>query len=181
MDRHYESCPSCSKPKRKGAELCRKCKPSYERTAFHREFSRKLHLGKKKNYPTGGSLPGVAEKIRTSWTSEKRKLARGRGERMALSLEWRLRCGLPREKNPMWEDGRSVIPYARGWTWKAKEKAWKRAHGKCESCGGIPRDTHHKDFHKDNHSLENLIVLCRACHKNLHAAHLKQKKLAAVN
>ena len=73
----------------------------------------------------------------------------------------------------MREDGRAVLPYARGWSRKAKALAWERAGNRCEMCGLPPRDTHHKDFEKSNHDLENLQVLCRKCHKALHVAHLK--------
>lgn len=126
--------------------------------------------------PTGGSLPGVAAKIQAAWSQEKREAARARGLRMAQDREWRLRCGLPGEKNPMWEDGRAVIPYARGWSRKVKALAWERAGYRCEICqGDKPVDTHHKDFRKDNHALENLQVLCRKCHKRLHVEHLRQR------
>lgn len=78
----------------------------------------------------------------------------------------------------MWEDGRAQIPYARGWTRAVKQMAWERAGNRCEICQcDKPCDTHHKDFRKDNHVLENLQVLCRKCHKGLHAAHLKNKNL----
>lgn len=130
--------------------------------------------------PTGGSLPGVAEKIRKSWTREKREAARLRGMTKAQDQEWRLRCGQPGAMNPMWDDGRSVIPYARGWTRKVKAMAWERAGHRCEICrSDKPRDTHHKDFRKDNHSLENLQVLCRKCHKRLHAEKVKAAKTSA--
>src|SRR3990167_1855941 len=119
-----KKCPTCNGIMDGRSAQCRKCKPSYKRTEKHRQFSSFLWKGKPKNYPTGGSLPGVAEKIRSAWTKKMRKLAQQRGLRNAKNPEWRLRCGLPREKNPMWEDGRSVIPYARGWTRTVKAVAW---------------------------------------------------------
>jgi hypothetical protein len=150
-------------------------KPSYERTPETRQKMREAHLGKKKNYLAGGSLPGVAEKIRQAWTPEMREAARIRGLERAQNPEWRLRCGMPGDKNPMWEDGRSQIPYSPGWARKVKELAWERAGHRCEICGGAPRDTHHMDFQKNNHALDNLQVLCRKCHKRLHADHLRSK------
>jgi hypothetical protein len=130
-----------------------------------------------KTGPTGGSLPGVAEKIRQSWDQSKKDAARIRGNRFSQDPEWRLRCGQPGEKNPMWEDGRTQIPYARGWSRKVKALAWERAGHRCEICqSDKPCDTHHKDFRKDNHSLDNLQVLCRKCHKRLHAEKVRLSK-----
>ena len=119
----------------------------------------------------------VAEKIRRAWTPEKREAARRRGLENAKDQAWRLRCGLPGSMNPMWEDGRTQIPYARGWTRKAKTLAWERAGHRCEICrSDKPHDTHHKDFRKDNHDLSNLQVLCRKCHKGLHAERVRASK-----
>ena len=116
----------------------------------------------------------VAERIRKAWTPEMREAARLRGLKNAQQQEWRLRCGLPGSLNPMWEDGRTAIPYARGWARKVKALAWDRADHHCEICqSDKPHDTHHKDFRKDNHALENLQVLCRRCHKGLHAENLR--------
>lgn len=134
--------------------------------------------GRKKQHRSASERPEVAERIRQSWTLEKREAARIRGVRNAADLEWRLRCGRPGELSPTWEDGRTAIPYARGWTRRWKQQAWERAGHRCEICQcDKPRDTHHIDFRKDNHSLENLQVLCRACHKRLHAENLRSKNL----
>jgi 5-methylcytosine-specific restriction endonuclease McrA len=130
--------------------------------------------GTPKNRPSASTRPEVADKIRQWWTPERREAARQRGERFAVDPEWRQRCGSPGEANPMWEDGRTQIPYARGWARKVKQLAWQRANYHCEICGSDkPHDTHHKDFRKDNHSLDNLQVLCRKCHKRLHVEHLR--------
>ena len=76
--------------------------------------------------------------------------------------------------NPMWENGRSQIPYARGWTRKVKLIALERANHQCEICqSNKTLDTHHIDYHKDNHDLSNLQVLCRKCHKKIHVEHLR--------
>ena len=130
------------------------------------------------SWPSASTRTEIAEKIRQTWTQEKRDAARLRGEKLALDAGWRLRCGMPGEANPMWEDGRTQIPYARGWARKVKQLAWNRAKNHCEICqSDKPHDTHNKDFRKDNHSLDNLQVLCRKCHKKLHVANLKNKNL----
>src|ERR1700733_6039523 len=170
-------CQSCGQPTRR--PLCRTCKPPYERTPERNLAMSVRTTGIPKVGPTGGSLPGVAEKIRKSWTPEKREAARIRGEALAADREWRLRCGRPGELSPTGEDGRTAIPYARGCTRNWKQAAWKRAKGRCELCQcDKPRDTHHIDFGKDNHALDNLQVLCRPCHKRLHAEHLRKGKAA---
>ena len=127
-------------------------------------------------FRSASTRPEIAEKIRQSWTQEKRDAARLRAAAAVQDPSWRLRCGSPGEKNPMWENGRAQIPYARGWARKVKQLAWDRAGGRCELCqSDKPCDTHHKDFRKDNHDLENLQVLCRKCHKRLHAEHRRSK------
>jgi hypothetical protein len=45
--------------------------------------------------------------------------------------------------------------------------------GKCEICGKKANTIHHKDETMDNHSLENLIVLCVSCHRMVHNAGYK--------
>jgi len=165
VERRRKRCPECNKK----FLLIR---PTYERTEETKTRISIAHKGKPKSYPTGGSIPGVAEKIRNAWNLEMRETARQRGLKNALDPEWRKRCGLPGDSNPMWEDGHAVIPYARGWTRKIKQLAWNRADNRCEICDSSkPRHTHHKDFRKDNHSLDNLQVLCDKCHKRLHVEH----------
>src|SRR6185436_16800327 len=163
VPRKVKRCPDCN-------QIFLRARPTYRRSPEHNQLMSVRTRGIPKTYLTGGSLPGVAEKIQAAWTDEMREAARLRGQALAQDREWRLRCGQPGEQNPMWEDGRSVIPYARGWAKKWKLQAWERAGYHCEIClGDKPVDTHHKDFRKDNHSLENLQVLCRKCHKRLHA------------
>ena len=47
----------------------------------------------------------------------------------------------------------------------------ERADGRCEYCGGIPGvDSHHikSRARGGTHDIENLILLCRACHRRVH-------------
>jgi len=45
----------------------------------------------------------------------------------------------------------------------------KEANGKCEACEEEAFCVHHLDGSVDNHSLDNLAVLCKKCHYILHA------------
>jgi len=38
----------------------------------------------------------------------------------------------------------------------------------CGACGGRANEAHHIDGSRDNHSPENLLSVCRSCHKKLH-------------
>lgn len=53
---------------------------------------------------------------------------------------------------------------------KQRIKLLKRSAGKCEICKEKQvEETHHIDDSKSKHRLDNLIILCRKCHKLLHA------------
>lgn len=136
-------------------------------------------IKKKNGWKSASTKPDIADKIRKAWTEEKKAAARERGIAFSLDPNWRHKIALSvsGEKNPMWENGRAVLPYGPGFGNKVKQLAWQRANYKCEICGSDkPRDTHHKDFGKTDHSLENLQVLCRKCHKRLHAEHRRKTK-----
>lgn len=67
------------------------------------------------------------------------------------------------------------------WWWKLKEgipnyeegKRWLRANFKnCEVCKQAPyEETHHVNMDHEDNRIENLMAVCRKCHKRLHAAH----------
>jgi hypothetical protein len=52
---------------------------------------------------------------------------------------------------------------------KARIPIIKRSKGKCEICGDIAYYVHHMDNTKSNHSLDNLIHVCRPCHHIFHS------------
>lgn len=169
-----KNCPTCSNLMHPRAEHCRKCKPFSEK---HRANISAALKGRTHKYHSGSVRPDVARKIIDYWTPERREEARQRGLRQAENLAWRLSCGRPGSASPTWEGGRTKIQYGRGWTPAWKRLVWKRANGRCELCQcDKPRDTHHIDFGKSNHASDNLLVLCRSCHKKIHAAHLQALK-----
>jgi len=155
---------------------CRSCQNAnpYERTPEHKGLQRELHLGKRHNYRSGGSLPGVAQKIAAAWTPEMRDAARQRGLEMVANPKDRLRFGRPGMLNANYLNGQSVVPYESGWTRKLKSQVLDRDHHQCQDCGKRPTrplHIHHKDFAKRKHALSNLIALCHQCHFARHAEH----------
>lgn len=71
------------------------------------------------------------------------------------------------ELNPRWNNG--VSQYPNHYELKKKRiEVLKRSFGKCEICGELAKIVHHVDGSKDNHSLDNLIALCKNCHIPLH-------------
>jgi len=174
MHRQSRLCRQCSfaDPEwRTKLSLARRGKPSYERTPDSRAKMSQALKGKKKNYRPASLRPEVAEKIRASWTPERREDARQRGLRFAADPEWRRRIGesVSGARNPMYQHGNSVIPYAPGWGRVNRRELRAAAHNRCQNCGAKGLlDIHHLDQAKDNHSRQNLVVLCRKCHKALH-------------
>jgi HNH endonuclease len=155
------------------SQQCRQCKPTYERTAEHRVKMSSVLQGKPHSWRSASTRPEVADKIRQTWTPEKREAARLRGLAMAADPDWRRRIGeaVSGARNPNWEDGRSQIPYAPGWGRVNRRAIREQAGHRCQRCGQQkPLDTHHKDGGKSDHSHENLEALCRKCHKAAHAA-----------
>lgn len=75
-----------------------------------------------------------------------------------------------------WSGG--TISYGIGW-WKIRRKARKRDQYRCQNCGsgsheiGRNPDVHHIDpvrnfaNPKDAHTLDNVITLCRSCHRDV--------------
>jgi hypothetical protein len=52
----------------------------------------------------------------------------------------------------------------------------------CEECGNTKNlDTHHIDMDKTNNEIENLILLCRSCHKNKHIGGEKNHRAKLKN
>jgi hypothetical protein len=76
-----------------------------------------------------------------------------------------------------WKGGKSFERYSQGWSEVIKEQVRERDGYKCIDCG-IPQeqlnmkignlDVHHLDLDKKNHTLDNLVSLCRGCHIRRH-------------
>jgi DNA-directed DNA polymerase III PolC len=81
-------------------------------------------------------------------------------------------------KNHGLQKGEKNINYVNGVTGKDVEsrKAMVEEHGeKCMECGSTKFiEQHHKDFNHSNNKKNNLILLCRKCHRNKHSHQLKR-------
>jgi len=141
-------CPKCGRPKSAEAELCRACKPTYERSPEHRRKLSKSLAGKAKPWLRGKKRPGHAKWMRDWWTPERRK------EMSDRQLA----------QNPL---ARYHGLSCRG------AKAVRQALSRCEKCGHDGSesrlDAHHRNGNKRDQSLANLVVLCHRCHMQLHS------------
>ena len=79
------------------------------------------------------------------------------------------------KNNPRWNGGVSEYPdhatMKRNRLIKLRE-----AKNQCEVCGAEAYCVHHLDESKDNHSLDNLAVVCFKCHGILHAGRDQVRK-----
>lgn len=60
--------------------------------------------------------------------------------------------------------------YLKSEAWRKKtDEVWKRDRGRCRRCGRSADDVHHLTYDRVYHeSLDDLIMLCRPCHKMDH-------------
>ncbi len=168
-------CPTCGGPMAPLASACRKCKPAYDRTPEHREKMAKALIGKPRPWLFGKKRPKVGRKIAAAWTDEMREEARQRGLLNAENREWltKIAESLSGSANPNFQNKGQSSPYSPGWGRGYRDRIRARAAGVCERCGTRPDyalDLHHRDMAKNDHSPENLMVICRSCHKLLHFA-----------
>lgn len=97
---------------------------------------------------------------------------RGRGWCSMHYMRW-LRWGSPYTVNE--RNGRPLVkglksPYLNLYLYKKNRIIKLRQSPICEYCHKKPATlTHHKDFKKDNHTIENLMSLCGSkCHGSIH-------------
>lgn len=77
---------------------------------------------------------------------------------------------LSKENSPLWKGGSAYGEYPPEFNTKFRAEIRKRDGFRCQDCGkkSIHLDVHHKDQNKKNSNPENLISLCRSCHKKEH-------------
>jgi 5-methylcytosine-specific restriction endonuclease McrA len=141
-------CPGCGQPMHPKAQMCRKCKPTYVRTAESRAAMSKATAGNPKPWLRGLERPDHSQTMKDWWTPERREAKR--------------------------QEMLKRNPDARYHGLSAKAAARLVASvGHCQRCdhdGSESRlGVHHRDRDKHNQSPENLEVLCHRCHMREHA------------
>jgi hypothetical protein len=130
------------------AQMCRKCKPSYQRTDEHRRKLSEALRGKPKPWLRGRKRPEHSETMKEWWTTERRDAKRA---------EMLKRSPLARYHGLSADGARAI----------------RDAAGRCESCDGDGSesrlDVHHRNGDKRDQRLANLAVLCHRCHMRLHS------------
>jgi hypothetical protein len=180
------ACIECNALVGRGVKRCPPCaasflkrRPTYQRTPEHRQRMTEATKGKPKQVPPPSLQPEVALRIREWWTPERREAARQRGLLSASDPAWRLKIAhaVAGPNNPRWEDGRAALPYTPGFSGTTRKLVKDRDDHACQSCGSLKNlCVHHKDFAKENHELENLVLLCRKCHTREHRQHQKNTR-----
>lgn len=81
------------------------------------------------------------------------------------------------KNNASWNGGRSYEEYSVGWTKRLRRYIKERDGWSCNMCKkkltSFELVVHHKDWSKNNHSVDNLVTLCRSCHGTIHFEKLK--------
>ena len=140
-------CPTCSGMMDGRASQCRKCKPSYPRTASHRERMSRVLTGKPKPHLQGKKRPGHSETMKAWWTPERRE-----EKRNAM-----LRRNPDARYHGLSADRAAQIVAAAG-------QCQRCDHDGSESRLGV----HHHNRDKHDHTPKNLEVLCHRCHMQEH-------------
>jgi len=69
------------------------------------------------------------------------------------------------DKNPRWRGGTSAGYIRR----TGLEQLHKHGIYKCQICGSSKQlEVHHKDRNKLNNSIDNLMLVCKSCHRKIH-------------
>lgn len=90
--------------------------------------------------------------------------------------DWISREGILRgENNAMWKNGSSLISHT--WEFKVKISPMLRKNSCCRLCNSSEDlVVHHLNEMKQDNSLENLIVLCRSCHAQIHSMRMLEAR-----
>lgn len=89
---------------------------------------------------------------------------------------------LSRENSPLWRGGSAYGEYPVEFNAKLRAKIRKRDNYQCRNCSKKQRslDVHHIDANKQNTSEDNLISLCRSCHRKAHWGRVDFSRILAV-
>jgi len=96
------------------------------------------------------------------------------GHKKTLTDEHKRNIGIAErgDKNNFWIDGRSYIDYPPEFNIDLRRRVRQRDENHCRACGMDVKhshgDVHHIDGNKQHSDINNLILLCDACHKTVH-------------
>ena len=72
-------------------------------------------------------------------------------------------------KSSLWIDGRSFYPYTPEFNSQHKRRIKDRDRYRCQNCDESSQlCVHHIDADKTNNAMDNLVTLCRLCHRGFH-------------
>lgn len=87
------------------------------------------------------------------------------------------------ENNSQWRGG--ISPYPKEWTRALRKSIRERDSQCCVLCKNTTEkralDVHHIDFTRNNNNPDNLVTLCRKCHKEVHQNHNVVSRPATLN
>jgi len=72
----------------------------------------------------------------------------------------------PGSENPRWNGG--ISQYKNAGDLRRAKKILLQNISECEICKRPAQQVHHIDQTKENHSIDNLVVLCIKCHRFIH-------------
>ena len=119
---------------------------------------------------TGNPLPKKCEVIGCNKTLRRNKNPKycyRHSVQAAKGLDFYSKNTNKGEKNGNWKGGVSF--YKNHYTMKQHRLTkLQQTNWHCELCGNPAKRVHHKDKTKDNHAIDNLLVVCLRCHRKLH-------------
>ena len=199
MTKNQKPCPQCKGPMHRQSKMCKTCyaelqktperrkqaskrmkgRPSYKRTEWHRKNLSEKLKGRQQRGVGWHHSEETKRKMARHWTPERKAAKRLEQQLIYEDYDNRLAIALALtgKKNPNYQHGLGSSRYGPGYGAKYA-KLLKSQKGKCEHCGkaNCALDLHHKDFGRTNHLPDNLLCVCRSCHKLIHSKHKKFQK-----
>ena len=141
-------CPECGQPMSARSKTCRACCDLSWSDERRQEMSARL-AGQPRPWLRGRKRPEVGRKIAAWWTQERRE---------AKSREVM---------------GRNPLARYHGLSAKSAARLVQRI-GHCEACSHDGSESrlgvHHVNRDKQDHRLENILIMCHRCHMQEHAS-----------
>jgi hypothetical protein len=159
-----------------GPKYCKTC----GKELFERKARRRLYCSdeccanrSKRIYKKGKDHPQWMDvEIFCKWCGDE-IVKRRHSKRVFCSMkcrdEWKT-AEWSRENNPLWEGGSSYSEYPPEFNANLREEIRRRDNKLCQWCGEANHilDVHHIDRDKQNCEQDNLVTLCRPCHRRVH-------------